>query len=474
MHVIHFSAECYPVAKVGGLADVLGALPKYQQKQGLKSEVVIPYYEKPFLTGQAFDVYYEGELKQGGRSFSYTVLKESNDVLGFPLYVIKIPGLLDRVEVYGYLDESEQFLAFQSAALDWLCEKKIRPDVLHCHDHHTGLIPFYVEHVPRFRFLAGTATVATIHNAQYQGWMEWSMAALIPPFDTWKWGLLDWGGVINPLASLIKCAWAYTTVSTGYLKELYVSANGLERLLEAEKAKAHGIINGIDPDVWDPERDVYLKHPYNSSTVDEGKLSNKEVICGQFNLNSDLPLFAFIGRFALEKGADILAPSIAYFLERHAGQANFLVLGSGDPNVTTALERLYDKNSQHFALYVGYNEELAHQIYAAADFLVMPSRVEPCGLNQLYAMRYGTVPVVNSTGGLRDTVIDLAIPNGYGITCDASTTEATIKGMERAIGLYKLKKEKDGLRRHLMNLNFSWDRSAKEYVDLYKYLTQKL
>lgn len=472
MHVIHFSAECYPVAKVGGLADVLGALPKYQQKEGVQSEVVMPYYERAFTQSHSFTTIHEDHFFQGERLCLYRVLRLDADLLGFPLYLVKIPGLLDRPEVYGYADESEQFLAFQHAALDWLCKKQIRPDIIHCHDHHTGLIPFYVDHVSKFSFLRQTVTIGTLHNAQYQGWMSWDMAALMPEFDSWSWGLLDWDGQINPLAALVKCVWNYTTVSVGYLRELFIAANGLESLLVAERLKSTGIINGVDNEVWDPKSDPALIKNYTLKTVGGGKQVNKSSLCERFNLDPDLPLFSFIGRFALEKGADMLVPVIQRLSSMYDGQFNFLVLGSGDPYMTEALQRLSETNNQHFALYLGYNEELAHQIYAGSDFLVMPSRVEPCGLNQFYAMRYGTIPVVQATGGLKDTVWDIAMPHGYGIVFEGATVEATVEGLERALKLSKLKQEMTELRKQIMGLDFSWDRSALKYIELYKKIIQ--
>ncbi|WP_134088434.1 glycogen synthase [Olivibacter sp. XZL3] len=471
MRVIHFAAECFPVAKVGGLADVLGALPKYQRKQGIEAMVVMPFYDKPFVRDHAFEVLNEGHIVQGGSSYGYSVLRESTSSLGFELILVKIPGLLDREEVYSYSDEREQFLAFQHASLNWLCVSSQRPDIIHCHDHHVGLIPFYMEHVEQFSFLKGVPTVATVHNGQYQGWMSWDMASLMPAFDTWRWGLLDWNGLINPLAALIKCSWAYTTVSTGYLDELFKKANGLEALFQAERAKAYGIVNGIDTDIWNTSSDPMLDTHFTQASVRKGKALNKKAICDQYGLDERLPLFVFIGRFALEKGADLLPPALQSIFERLADQVNFFVLGSGDKIIETSLLETREHFPQHLALFLGYNEELAHQVYAAADFLLMPSRVEPCGLNQLYAMRYGTVPVVHATGGLRDTVVDVDA-DGYGVLFDHITAEGILEGVERALKYWNNVglKEQTALRKKLMKLDFSWEKSAAKYTDLYKKL----
>src|SRR5690606_5873515 len=297
-HVIHLSAECYPVAKVGGLGDVLGALPKYLRQAGWQTWVVMPWYNRPFVRQHGFDLVYTGTIHQGSRPLEIYVYHEREDILGFGLYLIKIPGLLDRDEPYGYADESEQFMAFQHAFLHWITEAGILPDVVHCHDHHTGLVPFLMYHCEQFAALKPISTVGTVHNGQYQGWMEWNKAILLPPFDTWKWGLLDWDRVINPLAALIKCCTVFTTVSSGYLGELMTQANGLEQLFTMERAKGVGIVNGIDPSVWNPEKDTMILHHYGISNVQSGKRKNKEALCEAFGLDARKPLLAYIGRFA--------------------------------------------------------------------------------------------------------------------------------------------------------------------------------
>ena len=473
-HVIHLSAECYPVAKVGGLADVVGALPRYQQQAGVQAWVVIPWYNKPFVHQHDFETVYEGEFFQGSQPLQLQVIRERNRTLGFELYLLKIPGLLDRDEVYGYQDESEQFMAFQHGFLHWIIQAGISPDVVHCHDHHTGLTPFLMYHAPRFEALRGVVTVATVHNAQYQGWMDWNRAILLPPFDTWKWGLLDWDRCINPLATLIKCCHAFTAVSVGYLQELFREANGLEHLFAVEREKGLGIVNGIDTVVWDPAADPLLLARYEAATAGTGKNHNKKHLYQQFGLSdTKRPLLAFIGRFALEKGADLLPAVVEQLCHRFPDQLNILILGSGDSDVQQAIQALAARYGGQVAAYIGYHEELAHRIYAGADFLIMPSRVEPCGLNQLYAMRYGTLPVVRATGGLKDTVIDLQQPEGYGITFADVTPEAVVAAVERACAVYGEKPLLRKLRKRMMELDFSWDQSAAAYLALYNKLLQK-
>ena len=398
MKVYHISAECYPVAKVGGLGDVVGALPKYQNRLSVDASVIMPWYDRSFVKDHQFKSVFLGEIKLGAQLYQYQVLKEKQNVLGFDLYLIRIPGLLDRKEVYGYADESIQFIAFQSALLHWLSIHEHDQILLHCHDHHSGLIPFFLEHCHEFKALKGTPTVGTVHNGQYQGWMDWQQAVLMPVFDWDQRGLLDWDGVINPLAALIKCCWAYTTVSKGYLEELFLDANGLEALFSSEKQKSHGIVNGIDTEVWNPSKDSLIPYNYHQAEMD-GKQKNKKAFCKQFGFTYRLPLFSFIGRLVYEKGADLLPFFIEEMMNTYSGKVNFIVLGSGDPVIEKELLILQNKYADNVGVTIGYDEVLSHKIYASSDFLFMPSRVEPCGLNQLYAMRYGTMPIVRKTGG---------------------------------------------------------------------------
>src|SRR6476646_3199830 len=217
MEIIHVSAECYPVAKAGGLGDVVGALPKYQNKMGHLAKVVMPMYRTKFLYENEFEVVHKGGFGMSNYWFDYTVIKESTNILGFDLYLVDIFGLLDREKIYGYDDDTERFTAFQIAVVDWISKWKHRPYVVHVHDHQAALIPFMMQNCYAYRHLSYIQTVLTIHNAEYQGWMGWEKSGYIPDWDKWKWGALDWEKTINPLASGIKCAHKVTTVSPGYL-----------------------------------------------------------------------------------------------------------------------------------------------------------------------------------------------------------------------------------------------------------------
>ncbi|WP_027377539.1 glycogen synthase [Kaistella palustris] len=467
MKIFNLSMECYPVAKVGGLADVVGALPKYLNKiEGVEASVVMPWYNKPFVHDHSFETVFDGFIHQNIHEFRVQVLKERGKTLGFDLYLIKVPGLLDRDNPYGYWDESQQFLAFQHGVLHWLSAMKIRPDVLHCHDYHTGLVPFMIENCPEFGFLKGLKTVGTIHNGEYQGQMSWDMAMYFPWYRSENWGLLDWDGFINPLAAMIKCCHAFNAVSNGYMQELFESFRGLESLVRQEGSKAYGIINGIDTEVWDPKTDAFLDFNFDRNDVFTGKWKNKKALCEEYGLNPDLPLFSFIGRFAGEKGADLLPDIVEKSIHQTHGALNIIILGSGDPVIENRLRELSAIYS-NFALDLGYKEYLSHKIYASSDFLLMPSRVEPCGLNQMYAMRYGTVPVVRYIGGLRDTVEDIST-GGSGLNFGAATADDTVNAMHRAVHIYHHRELMDQLVISNMNFDFSWENSAFKYLQMYR------
>ncbi|WEK34440.1 MAG: glycogen synthase [Candidatus Pseudobacter hemicellulosilyticus] len=467
MEILHVSAECYPVAKAGGLGDVVGALPKYLNNQGHIAKVVIPMYRTKFLYANEWEVVHKGYSNLGNWFFEFTVIKEKHNVLGFDLYLVDINGLLDREKVYGYDDDTERFVGFQIAVLDWVNAWRHRPDVIHVHDHHTALIPFMMKHCYRYQSLAGIPSVLTIHNAQYQGWMGWDKSIYIPQWDTWKWGLLEWNNTINPLACGIRSAWKVTTVSPSYMEELRYMSNGLEPLFEYEKGKCIGILNGIDAKVWDPATDEYLINHYDIATLEAGKLQNKMALCEQFGLDPDKPLISFIGRLVGEKGADLLPRVIGDSFFHIGRRMNFLMLGTGFPEVEAGLQALKPLSQYDYNVFIGYNEGLSHTIYAGSDFLLMPSRVEPCGLNQLYSMRYGTIPMVRRTGGLKDTVIDFGETDGYGICYNYTEVGDITHAVWRATELYQDKEKMRQVRRRMMALDFSWENSVQQYVDVY-------
>lgn len=473
MKIVHVSAECYPAAKAGGLADVVGSLPKYQNVLGNEAIVVMPHYYNNFRNKHQYELIHEGDIWLGENQYTSRIFLLTDVELGFKLYSVEIPGLLDRDQIYAYDDDTERFLSFQMGVLGWLNAWDEIPDVIHCHDQHSGFIPFMISRCNVYERLKDIPTVFTIHNGQYQGQFGVDKLHYFPPFHSFYNGLIEWAGTLNPMASAIKNAWKVTTVSPNYMDEIANEMRGLEGLLRMEKHKSVGILNGIDVDVWNPNTDLMLVKNYNLRNVANGKKANKEWLCEEFNLDSEKPLFAFIGRLAYEKGGDILSEAFRNVLAAHPGEMNVLVLGSATSDdckfMEKNLKQLETEFKGNYSSYIGYNERLSHIIYAGADFLLMPSRVEPCGLNQLYALRYGTVPVVRRTGGLKDTVIDIG-DGGFGICheqCVAWDVEASI---ERALVFYN---DVDVFKKNqklIMKIDYSWKKAAQDYLDLYRTL----
>lgn len=468
MEILHVTAECYPYAKAGGLGDVAGALPKYQNELGHIAKVVMPMHRTKFLLDNEWDTVHKGAFTMGHYYFDYTIIKERTNKLGFDLYCVDIFGLFNREKVYGYDDDTERYTAFNIAVTDWISKWNHHPDIVHVHDHHAGLVPFMMQNCFAYRHLAPVSTILTIHNAQYQGQFGWDKQHYIPPYDTWQWGKLDWNDSINPLASAVKCALKVTTVSPSYMEDLKFSAAGMEALFEYEKGKCSGILNGIDNEVWDPATDTYILDNFSVKDVDAGKELNKKKLCADFGLDIKKPLFIFIGRLVGEKAADLLPQAVYDAVYHINGRMNFLFLGSGDPTVEHQLENMRSNLVGFYNSQIGYNEKLSHLMYAGADFLLMPSRVEPCGLNQMYALRYGTMPIVRSTGGLKDTVIDFGETGGYGIRFDQASVGDITYSIYRAVELYADKKKMTQLRKRMMEIDNSWNGSAGRYIELYR------
>lgn len=471
MKVFHFSAECYPLAKVGGLADVVGALPKYQNRTGLESTVIMPYYGSIRITEDFRSKIHENTLVLDKISHKVIIYKYADPALGFDIFLVKVDSITNRENIYGYDDDPKRFIAFQRAALQWILTLDALPDIVHCHDHHSGLIPFMMTKTFQFEALQNIPTVLSIHNAQYQGSFGYELAGLLPKFDSKNLNLLDWDGLINPLAAAIKLAWRVTTVSPTYLKELQQKASGLEGLLTHESNKCIGILNGIDRETWNPKTDPYLYENYSVATYMEGRKVNKLKLCEDFGLDPGKPLFGFIGRLVWEKGADLLPEALEKTIV--VDDMNVILLGSGFEDVEEQFKLLKEKFPDKLGLFIGYKEDLSHKIYAGADFLLMPSRVEPCGLNQLYALAYGCMPIVRRTGGLQDTIIDIG-DGGLGICHNESSVDDIVYSIGRALEIYNKKRLFSQIQKRMMKVDHSWENSAKQYASIYKSLNVEL
>ncbi|MBX2817418.1 MAG: glycogen synthase [Saprospiraceae bacterium] len=473
--VVHISAECFPLAKVGGLADVVGALPKYQRAAGWEASVVMPYYHLPKMLEYSWQRIASGEFNLGQYVLQYGVYMLDAEVLGFTVYALDIPGKFDRPGVYAdpqgnfYGDGPDRYLSFQHTVLKWLDGWEKLPDVIHCHDHHSGIIPFFMKFGMGFDRFREVPSVFTIHNGRYHGSFGWNMLYAFPFFDWQMRSLLEWDGVVNPLAAGIKCAWKVTTVSPSYLNELKSDSQGLEWLFESESAKSSGILNGIDSEVWNPATDPMIEVPLKKS-VRKFKSSNRAALIKEFGLQKSAPVISFIGRFADEKGADLL-PEVIHQTLSLGMHVNFIVLGSGNPWLHHALNSQQQHYPNQLGIFIGYNEALAHKIYAGSDFLLMPSRVEPCGLNQMYALRYGTIPVVRRIGGLNDSVTDLGDAEGSGFMFSHASVGDILHAISRAVDFYADAEEVLAVQERIMQIDFSWSRSAQDYISLYENMT---
>ncbi|MNQ30675.1 Glycogen synthase [compost metagenome] len=454
------------------MADVVGALPKYQTNAGHKVRVVVPCYDTKFKNENDFECVHWGNVKLGNFDFPFSILKETTDKLGYELYLIQINELFDRPNVYGYEDDIERFLSFQIAALDWIISRKEVPAIINCHDHHTGVIPFMIKYAYKYEGLRSIRTVITIHNGLYQGWFGFDKLHYLPEFDLIHVGFLEWNNSLNSLAVGVKCAHAVTTVSPSYLNEINYAANGLESLFTSVRSKSKGILNGIDFEVWDPSKDQMIDANYSIETFEIGKQKNKEKLCEQFELDPSKPLFSFIGRLFEEKGGDLLPQASALALSENFENINILILGSGNAVIEEQLVQLRNDYNGNYNVFIGYNEELAHLIYAGSDYILMPSRVEPCGLNQMYALRYGTVPIVRRTGGLRDTVIDFG-DNGNGICHDQASVGDVCYSINRAVKLYADKVNFNKIIKKGMATDHSWERVCQEYIEIYNLIIEK-
>jgi starch synthase len=466
MEIFHISAECYPIAKVGGLADVVGALSKYQYKEGHSVKVIIPCYETKFIQENEFETVFWSQVQLGQFHFPFSVLKGINNNLGFEVYLIAIPELFDRADIYGYKDDVERFLAFQIAFLDWLVTRREFPTLINCHDHHTSLIPFMSSYGFQYEKLREVPTLLTVHNATYQGQFGFDKLHYLPDFDLNKTHILEWGGCINSLAVGLKCTRAMTTVSSNYLDEINNSGNGLEILFNQVRYKSKGILNGIDNEIWNPENDNKITLNYSAENHVIGKQKNKEKLCELFDLNTNKPLVSFVGRLFEEKGADLLCDFIKKMAKENAREINILILGAGNKEIETQLSNLLTEYKGNYNFFIGYNEDLAHLIYAGSDFLLMPSRMESCGLNQMYAYRYGAIPVVRRTGGLKDTVLDIN-DGGCGLCFDQATVEDIEIAIGRAVELYKDKEKINSIIKSGMKLNYSYEKTYQEYLKMY-------
>jgi starch synthase len=382
---------------------------------------------------------------------------------------VDLPGLYDRPSIYldedgeGYKDEVTRNFSFQRAVLLWL-EHHGEFDIVHCHDHHTGLIPFFMQYGLECPSLKKIPSFYTIHNAAYKGMWFWEHKSKLPPYEEEHSGLLDWDGHIHSFASALRCASAFNTVSPSYLNEIREEAGNMDWLFRDAEERSYGILNGIDTLLWDPKNDPLIFNN-RKGRWDFFKNKNKQWIENKFNLEPGLAMFCFIGRLAEQKGADILCPAIDRLYQKNK-KANFVLLGSGSQYLEEQAKLAEEKHPNNVSSIIAYDEKLAHQLYAGADFIIMPSRFEPCGLNQMFAMRYGTIPVVTNTGGLKDTVKSFQ-SGGTGIPFENANEQDLEQALSVALDLFDDEQLMQKIIKRCVLQDFSWEHAMVKYKSAY-------
>ena len=466
-------SEALPMSKTGGLADVLGALPLALGKLGHRVTLVTPKYRSAQAHGSTVTI----RVPFGGAQETRAI--EQPIAEGVRAVLIDRPEFYDRPSIYGdgggYPDNPRRFGFLCRAALEYAIQRPETFDVLHAHDWQAGLAPVYL----RTRYageprVSSMGTIFTIHNLAYQGSFapDWLPALDLPPELMSVDGLEFWGQ-ISFLKGGINFSRVITTVSPTYSEEIQTReyGAGLEGVLAPRASDLYGVLNGIDTDQWDPSRDPYLPEPYDAGSVEKKESARREllgVLGPRVSLaNLQRPLVGIVSRLVDQKGFDLIA-ELADVLPTLG--VSFAVLGTGEERYQTMWRDLAASHPDRFAVKIGFDERLAHLIEAAADMFLMPSRFEPCGLNQMYSMRYGTVPIVRATGGLQDTVTDYNAQTGTGtgFTFKAYTAGALLGAMERARTAFANPSVWKRLQLAGMRQDFSWDRSAREYVKLYE------
>lgn len=470
MKVLFVTPEAYPFAVSGGLGDVSGALPAALRSRFLGCRVVMPLYED-------MKEEYKAQMKfLGSITVPVSWRRQYCGVFeakwgGVTYYLLDNQYYFKRKGLYGYYDDAERFAFFSRAALEILPLIDYKPDVIHCNDWQSALVPTYYH-----LFYAGKSgyenikTLLTIHNIQYQGKYGREILGDVLGIPEDAASLLENDGCVNILKGGIETAHAVSTVSPTYAREILDPwySYGLDSILKERSYKLRGIINGIDVEVYNPETDGMIAANYSVENR-EGKAANKRALQEQMGLpvRDDVPVIGIVSRLVSQKGLDLVQYALPALMEQ---DIQLVILGSGDWAYESYFDEMAAKYPQKIGLKVGFIPALAHQIYAGADLFLMPSKFEPCGLAQLISLRYGTLPIVRQTGGLKDTVFDCGGENGNGFTFQTYNGDDMKDAVLRAVALYQNREDWNEAVTRAMNCDHSWGQSAGEYAKLYKEL----
>ncbi len=475
--VLFAASEAVPFSKTGGLADVAGALPRALKRRGCDVRVVLPLYRSTRETGIPLEPCLEDvPVEIAGEVLPAAVLRADMED-GVPCYFVQRDELFDRSGLYGtpegdYPDNARRFAYFSKAVFSLCRALSFAPKVLHCHDWQTALVPAYLRCLQDpSSLLRKTRSLLTIHNIAYQGSFpadDFPQTGLPDSFLSVE-GMEFWGRA-NFLKAGLVTADCLNTVSPSYSREILTGEMGcgLEGVMTAREKDLFGILNGADYDEWDPGRDPHLPCRYGPDSL-EGKEACKAALLAEMGIDKDraqAPLVGMISRLASQKGVDLVLEGLPELMD--AGVL-FVLLGDGEERYRRRLEKMSERYRGRFAFRYGFDTPLAHRIQAGIDFLLMPSRYEPCGLNQIYGMRYGAVPVVRATGGLKDTVQEFSVSSGEGtgFLFSAYDPAAMVRAVRKAVGLYPDEAHIHRIRTNCMRQSFSWDRAAEAYVGLY-------
>lgn len=471
MKVLFASSEALPFAASGGLAEVSSSLPHAMRQRLIGCRVVMPLYEcipaelrssMTFLTSLSVPVAWRRQ---------YCGVFEAK-VNGVIYYLLDNQYYFKRQGMYGHYDDAERFAFFSRAVLEMLPYIGFRPDVIHANDWQAALIPLYYSlfYATRDGY-QGIKTVFTIHNIQYQGKYGMELLEDVVGIPQSCRQLVEYDGCVNYMKAGIETADRVTTVSPTYAGEILDPwySWGLDPILQARRWKLSGILNGIDTDSYDPAADPEIYRNYSAKTVEKGKAANKQALQERLSLpqRPDVPMIGMVTRLASHKGLDLVKYIADDLLQR---DVQLVILGSGEWIYENYFRELQQRYPDKCRYCVGFVPELARKIYAGADIFLMPSKSEPCGLSQMVACRYGTVPVVRETGGLKDSIRDCGDEGGFGYTFKSYNANDMLGAIDRALGAYRNPEFFAELRQRCMAEDFSWGRSANEYIRLYRAL----